>query len=289
MAADMQGKSVVVTGASAGLGKETAVELAKMGAKVVMTGRDPQRSEEALREARERTGRDDIEMIVGDFSSQAEVRRIAGEIDQRLGRLDVLVNNAALWEFSHKETADGYETVFAVNHLAPFLLTHLLLDKIKASAPSRVVTVSSNAHTRAKLRLEQVQANRGFAGFLSYANSKLANVYFSYELSRRLEGTGVDSNSLHPGVVRTLLWKRNLRWYWRPIVTPLTYLPFMLTPSQGAATQVHVASAPELGGVTGKYFVKKQAVESSPASSDEAAARRLWDMSAEMTGLAASV
>ena len=281
----MQGKVVVVTGASAGIGKETAGVVAGMGARVVMCGRDPKRSQAAHREVKERSGNPDVDLIVADFASMGEVRRVAAEIDARYDRLDVLLNNAGLWLHSRRETPDGFEATFAVNHLSMFLLTDLLLGKLKASAPSRVVIVSSNGHLRGAIDFDDLHRRRRYSGLRAYMDSKLANVYFAYELARRVGGSGVTSNALHPGMVRTRLFTGHLPWFVRAPASLLTYLPLLLSPARGAETPVYVATSPELDGVTGRYFVKRRDVPSGPHSYDEETAGRLWDLSAEMTGL----
>ena len=282
----LEGKVVVVTGASTGIGRETALGLARQGARVVMSSKNPERAAKALEYVKAGSGNDTAELILSDFASMASVNALADTISQRHPKVDVLVNNAGIWSFSHETTEDGYESTFAVNHLATFLLTHRLLGNLKAAAPSRVVTVSSNVHRAGNIHFDDLHMRKKFSGYRAYANSKLANIHFAYELARRLEGTGVASNCVHPGPVRTSLFKQNKPWFIKLAASVFQYLPILLSPTKGAATSLHVASHPELEGVTGKYFVKKKPVDSSPRSYDDAVAKRLWEVSEEMTGIA---
>jgi NAD(P)-dependent dehydrogenase (short-subunit alcohol dehydrogenase family) len=278
----MAGRTVVVTGGSGGIGKATAAGLAAMGAHVAITGRDRRRAEQAAAEVRA-TGGPEVGVFVADMSSQAEVRRLAAELLAALPRIDVLVNNVGgFWQTRHG-TADGLEHTFALNHLAPFLLTHLLLDRLKESAPARVVTVSSGAQAMGRIDFDDLQGQRSYSGQRAYNQSKLANVLFTYELARRLAGTGVTANVLHPGVVRTAFGAEDPGALQRLLV-PLVR-PFMKTPEQGAATSIHLASAPELEHVTGQYFADSRPKRSSARSYDEALAQRLWVTSADLVGL----
>ena len=218
---------------------------------------------------------------MADFSSQQQVREVAAAILEQFDRLDVLVNNAGVTPWQWRAAAeDGLELTFAVNHLAPFLLTSLLLDRLKASAPARVVTVSSGAHRRVTLNFDDLQNEQRYVPFDVYSQTKLANVYFTYELARRLEGTGVTANCLHPGVVSTALFR-----HLPPLIGLAVRIarPLLLTPAQGADTAIYLAAAIEVAEVTGSYFERRQAVESSPASQDEDAARRLWEVSEALT------
>jgi NAD(P)-dependent dehydrogenase (short-subunit alcohol dehydrogenase family) len=217
------------------------------------------------------------------MSSQAEVRRLAAEVLQALPGLDVLVNNVGGYWNTRHVTADGLERTFALNHLAPFLLTHLLLDRLRANAPARVVTVSSGAQAMGRIDFDDLQGKHGYSGQRAYNQSKLANVLFTYELARRLDGSGVTANVLHPGVVRTAFGAEDPGTMQRLLV-PLAR-PFMKTPEQGAATSIHLASAPELEQVSGQYFVNRTPKRSSARSYDEAVAARLWDVSCELTGI----
>ncbi len=274
----MSGRTVVVTGATSGIGKATAVGLAGLGARVAVTGRDRGRAEAAAGEVRAAGGTADA--FVADLSSQAEVRRLAGELIQTLPRIDVLVNNVGgYWDTRHI-TADGLERTFAVNHLAPFLLTNLLLDRLKQSAPSRVVTVASNAQSLGRIEFDDLQGERSYSGSRAYNQSKLANVMFTYELAKRLRATSVTANALHPGVVSTAFGAEDPGMTQRLVVPFMR--PFMKSADRGAATSIHLASGPDLEGVSGVYFAKGTPTTSSKQSHDEAVAARLWQVSADL-------
>jgi retinol dehydrogenase 14 len=276
----LAGRTVLVTGGTGGIGKATAVGLAAMGARVAITGRDRARSEAAAREIRAEGGQ--VDLFVADLSAQSEVRRLAAEVLHTLARIDVLVNNVGGYWNTRHETADGLERTFALNHLAPFLITHLLLARLTRSAPARVVTVSSNAQAQGRIDFNDLQGTRSYSGARAYSQSKLANVLFSYELARRLHGTSVTANALHPGVVRTSFGADD------PATVQRVFIPFlrrfMKTPAQGAATSVHLASAPDLEQVTGRYFADSKPKKSAQRSYDEAAATRLWQVSADLVG-----
>jgi NAD(P)-dependent dehydrogenase (short-subunit alcohol dehydrogenase family) len=279
----MAGRTVLVTGGSGGIGKATALGLAAMGAHLAITGRDRARTEGAAREVRA-AGGGQVDVLVADLSSQSEVRRLAAEVLQRLPRLDVLVNNVGgYWDTRHV-TADGLEHTFALNHLAPFLLTGLLLDRLRQSAPARVVTVSSNAQAMGRIDFDDLQGERSYSGARAYNQSKLANVMFTYELARRVPATLVTANALHPGVVRTSFGAEDPAGVQRLLVPFMR--PFMKTPAKGAATSIHVASAPGLEQVTGRFFAGGKQRRSSERSYDEAAAARLWQVSADLVSLA---
>ena len=279
----MAGKTVLVTGGTGGIGKATAVGLAALGARVGITGRDRRRAELAAADVARRTGNPAVDVFVADLSAQTEVRRLAAEVLGAYPRLAVLVNNVGGFWATRQVTPDGLEHTFAVNHLAPFLLTNLLLDRLRASAPSRVVTVSSGAQAMGGIDFDDLQGERRYAGQRAYNASKLANVMFTYELARRLEGTGVTATVLHPGVVRTSFAAEDPSPVFRLLV-PLVR-PFMKTPEQGAATSVHLASSPDVEGVTGRYFANRRPKASSKASYDTQAAARLWQVSVDLVGL----
>jgi NAD(P)-dependent dehydrogenase (short-subunit alcohol dehydrogenase family) len=285
----MSGKTVLVSGANQGIGLETAAALARMGAGVTMTSRDAAKGEAALAQVRSRSGSSDVELMLADFGSLDSTRKLAADFQAKHDRLDVLVNNAGAIQMSRSETADGFETTFGVNHLGYFLLTGLFLDLLKASAPARIVNVASRAHLRAPgMNFDDLNAKQKFSGMGAYAQSKLANVLFTYELARRLEGSGVAANTLHPGVVRTGFGKNNaglIRVAFQAF--QLVGRPWLLSPEQGAQTSIYLASSPEVEGVTGKYFADSREEPSSPASYDEAAQRRLWEISEQMVGLKA--
>jgi len=281
----MAGRTVLVTGGTGGIGRATALGLATMGAHLAITGRDRGRTKGAAREIRA-AGGGQVDVFVADLSSHSEVRRLAEEVLQRLSRIDVLVNNVGgHWNTRHV-TADGLERTFALNHLAPFLLTNLLLDRLQQSAPARVVTVSSNAHAQGRIDFDDLQGERSYSGARAYSQSKLANVLFTYELARRLPATSVTANALHPGVTRTSFGAEDPGGVQRLLV-PLMR-PFMKAPAQGAATSIHLASAPDLEQVTGRYFANSKPKRSSKHSYDEAAAARLWRVSADLVGLTAA-
>ena len=282
----MKGKVVLITGANSGIGKETALGLAKMGASLVLICRDGEKGEAAKEEIAKATGNASIELFLADLLSQREVRRLAAEFKATHPRLDVLVNNAGASFTGYAETEDGIERTMAVNYFTPFLLTNLLLETLKNSAPSRVVNVASSEHYNGHLDLENVNkdSRMGTVGSGAYARSKLAIVLFTYELARRLRGTGVTANCLHPGAVRTNIWGH------AGALTPLFRFMsfFMLSAEKGAQTSIYLASSPEVEGASGKYFDKKMSKRSSETSYDEAMAKRLWDLSARMTGLVAA-
>jgi len=278
----MSGRTVLITGGTGGIGKATALGLAALGARVAITGRDLSRTQAAARGIRTAHG-GEVLSFVADLSSQSEVRRLAEEIQIALPRIDVLVNNAGGYWNTRRVTADGLEHTFAVNHLAPFLLTSLLVDRLQQSAPARVVTVASHAHAQGRIDFDDLQGERSYSGARAYNQSKLANVLFSYELARRLSNTGVTANALHPGVVNTSFGAADpsgvQRWL-VPIMRPL-----MKSPAQGAATSIRLASAPDLEGVTGRFFANLRAKRSSPRSYDEPTAARLWQVSTHLVGL----
>ncbi len=281
----MRGKTVLITGATNGIGLEAAAELARRGARMFLVGRDPGRTAAAVAQVKARGGSDDVSSFLCDFSSQASIRKLAEEVLGKLDRLDVLINNAGAVNKKRELTVDGIEKTFAVNHLGYFLLTNLLLDLIKRSAPARVVTVASIGHRRGTLDFGDLGFERGgYAIMKAYTRSKLANVLFAAELARRLAGTGVTSNSLHPGSVATNIWSGAPVWA-KPLIQIL-WRPFFLSPEEGGSYIVQLAADPELEGVMGKYFEKGVAVPPAPLAQDEALARKLWDVSAAMTGLA---
>ena len=291
MSAELSGVTALVTGATSGIGRATAFGLATMGAHIAIIGRDRHRADDAAREIRT-AGGSQVDVFVADLSSQSEVRRLADNVLDRYTHIDVLINNVGgYWKTRHV-TADGLERTFAVNHLAPFLLTNLLIDRLKQSAPARVVTVSSNAQAQGRIHFDDLQGEQSYSGARAYSQSKLANVMFSYELARRLQGTAlpdqaiVTANALHPGLTRTSFGAEDPGGVQRRLVPFLR--PFMKAPAEGAATSIHLASAPELARVTGRYFAKGRPRRSSKASYDQAAGARLWQVSAELVGLTAA-
>jgi retinol dehydrogenase 14 len=280
----MRESTVLVTGGTGGIGLATASGLAGLGARVGIVGRDPGRAADAADAVRRTAAGARVDTFVADLSSQAEVRRLADEVLASYPRLDVLVNNVGgYWAHRHV-TADGLEHTFALNHLAPFLLTQLLRGLLVTSAPARVVTVSSGAQAMGRIDFDDLQGEHDYNGQRAYNQSKLANVLFTYELARRLEGTGVTANVLHPGVVRTRFGQED-SGRWMQLLLPVVR-PFLKSPERGARTAVHLASAPELAGVSGRYFANSAPRKSSARSYDAQVAARLWETSAELTGLA---
>ena len=279
----MTGKTVLITGGTSGIGRAAAIGLATMGARVGIAGRDRARAEAAAAEIARVSGNPAVDVFVADMSGQSEVRRLADEVLATYPRLDVLLNNVGgFWAHRHV-TADGLERTFALNHLAPFLLTSLLLERLIASAPARVVTVSSGAQSLGKIDFDDLMGERRYSGQRAYNQSKLANVMFTYELARRLEGTGVTATALHPGVTRTGFGAEDPN----PMMTPIIAIlrPFMKSPTRGAETAIYLSSSPEVEGVTGRFFADRKARKSQDSSYDAATTARLWDVSAELVGL----
>jgi len=284
---DIRGKTVLVTGATSGIGLEASVALARQGARVIMVGRNQAKTEAARADVASRSGSKEVSSLLADFASQASVRALADAVRSRADRLDVLVNNAGGVNKARTVTADGIETTFAVNHLGYFLLTNLLLDLVVKSAPARVVTVASVGHRRGTLDFEDLGFERGgYSIMRAYSRSKLANILFANELARRRAGSGVTSNSLHPGSVDTNIWSGAPLWA-KPIIQVLLR-PFFISAEKGGERIVQLAASPELEGVTGKYFEDGKVVDPAPLARDASLATRLWDVSARMVGLAAS-
>lgn len=278
MTNELKGQTCVVTGASGGIGRETARALAGRGARVVLVCRDRTKGEAARAEIAASGGEADLELC--DLSSQASIRELAGRLQRDHARIDALVNNAGLILPGRSTTVDGFETTFATNHLGYFLLTTLLLDLLRASAPARIVNVSSEAHRGATLDFDDLQSERSYSSWTAYGRSKLANIYFTYELAERLRGSGVTANCLHPGVVASGFGRGKpgvVRW----AVTLAR--PFMINEAKGAATSIYLASSPEVEGVTGKYFAREREKRSSTVSYDIGARRRLWEASEALT------
>jgi NAD(P)-dependent dehydrogenase (short-subunit alcohol dehydrogenase family) len=282
--ADLEGRTCLVTGATSGIGEETAVGLARCGARVILVARDRERGEASGARVKAKTANPAVVLLLADLASQREIRDLAGQVLNSFPSLHVLVNNAAVVHVSRETTVDGYEMTFAVNHLAYFLLTRLLLDRLVESRPARIVNVASNGHNFGKLDFDDLQSEKKYSWMKVYGTSKLANVLFTYELGRRLAGTGVTVNCLHPGAVSTGLGMNNGRL--GRIVVPLLR-PFFLTPEAGARTSIYLATSDEVTSVSGRYFVKCEPRPSSPASYDEDLARRLWQESSRLTGLGA--
>jgi NAD(P)-dependent dehydrogenase (short-subunit alcohol dehydrogenase family) len=283
---ELAGKTCLVTGATNGIGRVSARELARMGARVFLVARDAQRAEETRAEITRAAPNAEVRILLADLSSQAEIRRVAAEFLATGSPLHVLLNNAGVTQLTRSETVDGIETTFAVNHLAYFLLTNLLLERIRASAPARIVNVASDAHRfGGPLDFDDLGSARSFSWMAVYGRSKLANILFTRELARRLEGTGVTVNALHPGAVRTGLGMNNDA----PLLKLLVALvrPFFRSPEKGAQTSIWACSAPELAKLSGRYFSDRRERTPNAHALDDTAARRLWDASARLVNLPA--
>ncbi len=284
----MKGKTCLVTGTSAGIGKATAIGLAKMDATVVAVMRDSDKSKAALTEIKAKSGRGDDALIYlpADLASQQSVRELATDVNRRFDRLDALINNAGVTEFRRSLTSDGIETTFAVNVLTPFLLTNLLIEKLKSSAPSRIANVSSAASDGARIDFDNLQGEKKYSSFGSYGQSKLALNLVTVEFSRRLAGTGVTANFLHPGTIRTDLGSHGIH----PVLQGIAKFVklFMTSPDKGARTSIYLASSPEVENVTGKYFSNSKEQKANPISYDELVAKRLWKVCEDLTGMSVS-
>jgi len=280
----IKGKTVLITGATDGIGRVTARELAKQGAQVVIVGRNPEKTAQVAEALREETRNPQVDFLIADLASQAAIHQMVAAFRQRYAHLHVLINNAGAYFTRRQLSPEGLEMTFALNHLGYFLTTLLLLQVLKASAPARIINVSSMAHAGARLNFEDLQNERRYNGWRAYSQSKLANLYFTYELARRLEGSGVTVNALHPGFVASRFAHNNhdpIAWGFR-----LLQRFFAISPEQGAQTSIYLATAEEVAGVSGRYFVNCRAVPSSPVSYDRAAAQRLWEISLRLCGLA---
>ena len=282
---NMHGKICLVTGASSGIGKATALGLAKIGATVVMVCRDAARGEAALTEIKQKSSNNSVDLLLADLSSQEAIRRLANEYKSKYQRLHVLINNAGVYYTKRHVTVDGLEAMFAVNYLARFLLTNLILDIIKSSAPARIINVAGAYHAKGKIDFDDLQGEKDFDGQRANHQSKLADVLFTNELARRLKGTGVTVNCLHPGMVATDLIDKDKDF---PRFFKYLYKlsrPLMKSPAKGAETSIYLASSPEVEGITGQYFVNKKIAQSSPESHDPQLAQRLWEVSGKLANL----
>jgi NAD(P)-dependent dehydrogenase (short-subunit alcohol dehydrogenase family) len=270
----VEGKVILVTGSTDGIGMQTALDLAGMGAHVIVHGRNRERGESVQHEIQRATGNDQVDLLTADLASQRQIHELARAIGRRYQRMDVLVNNAGVYMKQRRLTEDGLEMTFAVNHLAPFLLTHLLLDLLRTSAPSRVVTVSSTTHQSIReVDFDNLQGEKWYDGYYAYALSKLGNILFAYELARRIANAEITANTLHPGAVNTKLLRAGFGNYGIDL-------------EQGAETPVYLASSPEVEGVTGKYFVNKRPTMSSPLSYNRELQNDFWNISEQLTDLA---
>jgi len=275
-------KVCLVTGGSGGIGEVTALEIARQGMQVVIVSRNEQRCQAATERIRLETGNPAVDYMVADLSSQAEVRRVAQCFREKYPRLDVLVNNAGGFYMKRLESVDGIELTWALNHLNYFLLTDLLLDMLKASGPARIVNVSSNAHASGGINFDDLEGKRFYFGWLAYAQSKLANVLFTFELARRLQGSSVTTNVLHPGFVASNFGRNNNGL--AKVAIHLIYR-FGISPEEGARTSIYLATSPEVEGISGEYFVNCKAKQAAKAAYNEAVAGRLWQVSQQMCGL----
>jgi NAD(P)-dependent dehydrogenase (short-subunit alcohol dehydrogenase family) len=278
----MQGKVCLITGATSGIGLITAQALARRGAQVVLVGRDATRGANCVEQIKQATGNHTVDLLLADLSSQTEIATLAQTFQQRYQRLDVLINNAGAIFTKRQVSVDGLEMTWALNHLGYFLLTHLLLDMLQASAPCRIVNVASSAHRRGRIRLDDLQGERTFGGWRAYCQSKLANIMFTYELAKRLKDTQVTANVLHPGFVATRFGHNNAG-----IMAQFLRAAQVLavSPEKGAATMIDLAASPAVEGVSGTYFVNKCEVRSSSQSYEVATTKALWQISEAMAGL----
>jgi NAD(P)-dependent dehydrogenase (short-subunit alcohol dehydrogenase family) len=270
---NLQGKTVLITGATDGIGKETAKQLSAMGARILLHGRNPEKAQAAQKAIQTATGNPNIDILIADLQRMDAVRGLAAEVLKTTDRLDVLINNAGVYMQEKVLTPDGYEMTFAVNHLAVFLLTNLLLDLLKKTTPSRIITVSSVAHGSARLDLENLNAEKKFHGWGAYCVSKLGTLLFTFELARRMKDTGVTANALHPGAINTKMLAK-LGIDGKPV-------------ERGAETPVYLASSPDVATISGKYFSRKHIAQPSDLALDEDLQKKFWEISAAMTGLEA--
>lgn len=278
----MNEKICMITGANSGIGKETALELARMGATVVMVCRDRDRGEAALQEIKEESGNDSVELMVADLASQRQIRRLVDDFRNRYEKLHLLINNAGVSMEKRTLTEDRIEYTFAVNHLACFLLTTQLMDPLTAAEEGRIVNVSSGAHRHVTMNFSNLQGEKKFKHWQQYSQTKLANILFTYELARRLDGTGITANSIQPGLVKTEIWNKigesTLKKFFVRLISP-----FMQTPKDGAKTLIYAATAPELKHVSGRHFAKCQESIPTDESQDPLHALKLWEISEKLT------
>jgi NAD(P)-dependent dehydrogenase (short-subunit alcohol dehydrogenase family) len=278
---DLTDRLVLITGATAGIGRQTALEMARLGAHVIMVGRDAAKCERVANEIKEASGNRKIDFLVADLSSMEAVRGLANEVKRRYGKLNVLINNAGAVNMGKTLTADGYERTFATNHLAYFLLTNLLLPELEKGAPARIVSVSSDAHRTAALKLDDLNSQVGYNAWFAYGRSKLANILFTRELAKRLAGKPITANVLHPGFVASDFLNKGGIW---KLLKPIGYL-FAISEEQGARCSVYLASSHEVEGVSGKYFAKCREKKPHKWALDDEVAKKLWDASAKLTDL----
>ncbi len=279
----MEPKIAIVTGASSGIGLETCIGLAKQEFHVVMAARSEARGEQARKKVWAAAPAAKVDLLLADFSSLAEVRTLAETVHARYERIDVLVNNAGMFDMKREVSKDGFEMTFAVNHLAPFLLTNLLLDRLKRSGTARIVTVASVAHRHGRIDFGDLQGDKHYSWMKAYGQSKLANILFTLELAERLKGTHVTANSLHPGLVATNIAGRS----GMGALFMKLGRPFLISPAKGAETSLFLATSPEVEGTSGEYFARSAPADTTKAAKNKADAKRLWEISVEMVGLPA--
>ncbi|MGB0523702.1 MAG: SDR family oxidoreductase [Flammeovirgaceae bacterium] len=278
----LKGKRCLITGANSGIGKATAIQLAQQGAQIIMACRNPIKAEEAKKEVIFRSGNERVEVMLVDFAKQDEIRALADEFKSKYQQLDILVNNAGIIADQRKVTQEGYELTFAVNHLGYFLVTNLLLEELKASPSARIINVSSEAHRMGKINFDDLHLERDYSNIKAYSNSKLANILFTHELAKKLKETPVTVNALHPGVVNSNFAENSSMFLKTMMVLAR---PFMVSIEKGAETSIYLASSEEVAGISGRYFVRKKAKAPSADASNPALAKKLWDISLELTGL----
>ena len=286
MQTPMQNRICMVTGATSGMGKATAAALAQLGATVILVARNRSKGEAVRDEIRARSGNSKVEVMYADLSSQQAIRELVDAFKQKYQHLHVLVNNAGGIFFQHETTVDGFEMTFAVNHLAYFLLTNLLLDVLKASAPTRIINISSTVEQSGRINFDDLQYAKRYVGFAAYSQAKLATMLFTYELAHRLEGTGITVNAVRPGPVATNFGKNGKSPM--NVILPLLFR-FATSAEEGAQTAIYLASSPEVEGVTGKVFYRSKELRSSPKSYDVTLQKRMWQVSEELTGMSVTV
>ena len=279
----MEGKVCLVTGATAGIGKIVAIALASMGVNLIITGRNQEKAEDTVRQIKTETGNQNVRYLLADFSNLQEVRSLAENFKENYSQLDVLVNNAGAYFNTRQETPYGVEMTLLVNHLAPFLLTNLLLKRIQTSPSARIINVSSVGYKQGTMNFDDLSFKQGYFGMKAYGRSKLANILFTYELARRLGDEKISINALHPGHVTTDIWKNSIPFFGSAVKWIVGL--FALTPEEGADNTIYLASSPDVAAITGRYFVKHDPAKTSALANDKEIAKKLWEVSEEITGL----
>jgi len=280
----MQGKTVVVTGGTSGIGEVAALRLAEKGARIVLIARDQARAAATLAKLKNANPTAAHAAHYGDLSALAEMKRVAGEVAASERRIDVLVNNAGAVFLAHKTSVDGLEMTFATNHMAYFVVTNILLDRLKATPGARIVSTASDAHRSGRLDFDDLQSEKSYGSFRVYGTSKLCNILFTREVARRLDGSGVTANCLHPGFVGTRFGQNNASNIFTKLLRDAV-MSLGISPEEGAKTIIHLASSPDVATISGEYFYKSKVAEPTAAAQNDADARRLWDVSAKIAGL----